>query len=114
MSARKAARLLEEAESDLLHGNYDKSASASYFAARMAAELFLRSKNLDIPRRDDKLANLLENQGYALLAGSLRKLYDVRKKADYSGELVTREEAARSLDRASEIVRRLLHTDRRY
>ncbi|MDK2372774.1 MAG: hypothetical protein QI197_05295 [Candidatus Korarchaeota archaeon] len=41
MSVEKAARLLEEDRIDLKVGNYNKSASASYFAARMMVEFFL-------------------------------------------------------------------------
>ena len=108
MSIKKANILLREAESDLLAGNYNKSASASYFAARMVVDMFLRHKNLLIPRRDDKLANLFENQGFKGLSDNLRKLYDIRKKADYLGESVNSNEARRSLEMAKEIFNSLL------
>ncbi len=108
MSVEKAARLLEEARMDLKVGNYNKSASASYFSARMMVELFLRSRKLSIPRKDDKLANLFENQGFKELSNDLRKLYDVRKKADYSGKFVTQEEAEISIERARGIVEALM------
>ncbi len=108
MSVEKAIRLLEEARTDLEVGNYNKSASASYFSARMIVELFLRSRRLSIPRRDDKLANLFENQGFKELSNDLRKLYDIRKKADYLGKFVSREEAESSLVRAEGIVKALM------
>ncbi len=108
MSVKKAIRLLEEARSDLSTGNYNKSASASYFAARMIVELFLRDRKLSIPRRDDKLANLFENQGFEKLSDDLRRLYDVRKKADYLGISVNEYEARRSLERAENIVNSLM------
>ena len=104
MSVDKVMKLLEEARIDIEVGNYNKSASASYFASRMMVELFLRSKNLKIPRRDDKLANLFENQGFKGLADDLRKLYDLRKKADYLGDLVTEEEARSSVERATNLI----------
>jgi len=109
LSVEKAIRLLEEARIDLEVGNYNKSASASYFAARMMVELFLRSRKLSIPRRDDKLANLFENQGFRELSNDLRKLYDIRKKADYLGKFVSREEAESSLERAKGIVEALMN-----
>ncbi len=109
MSVKKAIKLLEEARIDLEVGNYNKSASASYFAARMMVELFLRSRKLSIPRRDDKLANLFENQGFKELSNDLRKLYDIRKKADYLGKFVSREEAESPLVRAKDIVEALMN-----
>ena len=109
MSIEKAIKLLKEAESDILMGNYNKSASASYFAARMLVEIFLNYKKLSIPRRDDKLANLFESQGFKELSDDLRKLYDVRKKADYLRDSVSEEEARRSLERAKNIINSLLN-----
>ncbi len=108
MSVEKAIRLLEEAEIDLQMGNFNKSASASYFAARMIVEIFLRSRKLSIPRRDDKLANLFENQGFKDLSDDLRKLYDLRKKADYLGKFVSEEEAKGALGRAKGTVNALI------
>lgn len=104
MSVEKARKLLKEAEIDLRVGGFNKSASASYFAARMIVEIFLKSRNLSIPRRDDKLANLLENQGFESLSNDLRRLYDLRKNADYLGKSVEREEAERAVRLAQNIV----------
>lgn len=100
----KARKLLEEAKTDLSVGCFNKSASASYFAARMIVEIFLRSRNLLIPRRDDKLANLFESQGFEDLSNDLRRLYDLRKKADYLGKSVDRKEAEKAVRLANNIV----------
>ena len=100
MSVRKARRLLKEAELDLAYGNFNKCASAAYFSVRMMAEVFLLSRRLAIPRRDDKLANLVENIGLREVALSMRRLYDLRKKADYFSQEVSEEEAREALDLA--------------
>jgi hypothetical protein len=54
----------------------------------MFSELILLRGGLTIPRRDDKLANLIENIGLREMAEKLRYLYDLRKKADYSSQEV--------------------------
>ncbi|MEM4969681.1 MAG: HEPN domain-containing protein [Sulfolobales archaeon] len=86
----RSKKLLEQAIKDLEIGCYDKAVSAAYFAVRKAAEELLRSLGEHIPRRDDKLANAVENKGLAEIADTLRMLYSYRKDADY-GNGVTRE-----------------------
>ena len=98
MSLDKVKALLYQAERDLEISCYDKCASASYFACRMMAELYLRSKGIrHLPRRDDKLANLLNNQGLKEEASSLLFLYELRKKADYGKSLTSEDEAREAL-----------------
>ncbi len=85
MSLDKARLLLIQAERDLEIGCFDKAASAAYMAARMAAEVLLRSLGQrGIPRRDDKLARAVANLGMRPEAEELMRLYEVRKRADYS------------------------------
>ncbi len=93
-SSKRSKELLRQAIKDLEVGCYDKAVSAAYFAVRKAAEDLLKKLNEHIPRRDDKLANAIENKGLAEIADILRILYSYRKDADY-GEGVTEEIAMR-------------------
>jgi len=83
--------------------------SSSYFACRMMAELYLLSRGLrDLPRRDDKLANLLRSQGLREEAELLLLLYEMRKRADYGGNFISKEEAESSLATARILMKSLL------
>ncbi len=94
----KAGRLEKEAFDDLKRGNANKCASALYFSLhRLSCEL-LTLLNERIPRRDDKLANAIENKGLLTAAMALRHLYALRKKADYSPESVTLPEIEETLE----------------
>jgi len=94
----KSKRLEEEAFDDLKRGNTNKCASALYFSLhRLSCEL-LTLLNEHIPRKDDKLANAVENKGLPKAAMALRCLYGLRKKADYSSESVTLSELKDILD----------------
>jgi len=108
MSLDKARALLHQAEEDLRIACYDKCVSSSYFSCRMMAELYLLGRGLrDLPRRDDKLANLLRSQGLREEAELLLFLYGMRKKADYGGSLISREEAESSLAAARTLLKSL-------
>jgi len=100
LSLEKARSLLKEAELDLKAKCYNKAASAAYFAARMTADCLLEARGLQVPRRDDKLANLVEHLGLREAASLLRDLYNTRKRADYSSLEVAGEEAAEALEKA--------------
>jgi uncharacterized protein (UPF0332 family) len=105
MSLDKVKVLLHQDRIDLENLCYDKCVSASYFSCRMAAELFLKSRGIEyLPRRDDKLINLLKNQGFKEEAEELLLLYNLRKKADYSRELVERNEAITALKTAEKLL----------
>jgi len=115
MSLERSRRLLEEAAKDLEVECYDKAASASYFALRRASEVLLSMFGEGIPRRDDKLANAIENKGLVEVAETLRILYQYRKEADY-GDGVSREEAEISIRRAKEaleIIERVIESMKR-
>ncbi len=104
MSLDKVRSLLKQAEEDLRVACYDKCISSSYFSCRMIVEIFLRSEKIEhLPRRDDKLANLLRNQGLREEADILLFLYDMRKRADYGWSIAGKEDAEESL-RAAKIL----------
>ncbi len=93
----KVRILFQEAKEDLRISCYNKCISSAYFSCRMMAEIFLRRTVEHIPRRDDKLANLLRNQKLRREADILLFLYDMRKKADYGDEILGKEDAEKSL-----------------
>jgi len=104
LSLSKAERLMKEAVKDLEIGSYNKAASAAYFSLRMFSEFILLKGRITIPRRDDKLANLIENIGLREIAETLRYLYDLRKKADYSSQEVNEIEAGEAVSQASKLL----------
>ncbi|MGC9104788.1 MAG: hypothetical protein ACP5JF_08410 [Candidatus Methanodesulfokora sp.] len=75
---------MKEAEDDFKRGNYDKAISASYFAVRMLAEIFLK----DLNRKDDKIANALGralNESVRISCTSSRKGKRQITEIRYSG-----------------------------
>ena len=88
----KFERLEKEAFDDISRKNYNKAASALYFSLHQLASKILRILSERIPRRDDKLANAIENKGLLKAATALRILYILRKKADYTEEDVSERE----------------------
>ncbi len=95
---------MKEAETDFKIKNFNKCASASYFSVRKALEDMLLKMRILIPRRDDKLANILKNIGYENEAKLILRLYELRKKADYSDQEITEEEAKESLETAKHLL----------
>ncbi len=65
MNVEEANDLIRQTSKDLEISCFDKAVSAAYFSARMAVEVFLAERRLRLPRRDDKLANLLKRQGFS-------------------------------------------------
>jgi undecaprenyl pyrophosphate synthase len=63
---------------------FNKTVSASYFAVRKEIELLATKLKSSIPRRDDKLINILKYLGKNELAEEVLYLYEKRKDADYS------------------------------
>ena len=111
LSLGKSDKLIKEAELDLEAGNFNKCVSASYFSARRAIEKLLERMHMNIPRRDDKLANVLRHLGYTEEAVLMLYLYEMRKKADYTDYEVTVEEARKALEiavRIREVVIRIM------
>ena len=104
MSFEKAKELFKQASRDLEISCFDKVVSAAYFSARMFAEVFLAGRKLKIPRRDDKLANLLRRQGFTEEAEILLQLYVWRKESDYGPILTEEERATKALDLARKII----------
>jgi HEPN domain-containing protein len=82
----KADILLREAERDLEIGCYNKAVSAVYFAVRMELETLARKLGGNVPRRDDKLINVLKHLGKEELALDALYLYERRKDADYGSQ----------------------------
>mgnify|MGYP000725226109 CR=1 FL=1 len=89
---RKTDSLEREAFIDLEWGCFNKAASALYFALRYMATILLELRGAPYPRRDDKFANTIKAQGVPEVAQALRRLYDLRKIADYSDNDVKRQE----------------------
>ena len=105
MSAEKARVLLKQAEADLEIGCFEKAASSAYFAARMACEVWARRRGVrDLPRRDDKLANLVRNLGRASEAESLLALYELRARSPF---FIEEGEAKLALEVAREVMKLL-------
>ncbi len=109
MSWAKALTLLDEAERDLAAGCYNKAASAAYFAARMATELLVAARQGNVPRRDDKLANVLLHWGRKDLAAALLELYQYRVMADYGSTSLDVGVASRAVDMARRLLGELRH-----
>ncbi len=59
--------------------------------------------HMSIPRRDNKLANVLKHMGYTEEAALILYLYEMRKKADYTDYETTIEEARRALGIATRV-----------
>jgi len=107
LSLEKAKELIRQASEDLRISCFDKAVSAAYFSARMVVEVFLTKRKLKLPKRDDKLANLLRRQGFGDEAEMLLQLYTWRKESDYGPNLMDRERAKSSLELANRIIEAL-------
>lgn len=70
---------------------------------RKAPEILLKALGEAIPRRDDKLANVVKNKGLLEVAESLRYRYEIRIVADYR-EGVSGEEARSCVERAGKAI----------
>ena len=93
----KILLLLEEAQKDTNMKYYNKAVSAAYFAARMAAESFIAERMKHLPKRDDKLANILRNLGFESLSSILMELYNLRKKADYGERFMSEKDSEKAI-----------------
>lgn len=83
---------------DLEVGNLNKCASASYFSVTRAVEKLLERARMNVPRRDDELANVLKHMGYTEEAVLMLYLYEMRKRADYTDYEITIKEARKALE----------------
>jgi len=101
----KPEKLMREAELDFKIGNLNKCVSASYFTVRKMLEHLAVRMKMMIPRRDDKLANILKHIGYGDEAKLLLRLYELRKKADYDDKEITEEEAEEALKIAENLTK---------
>jgi hypothetical protein len=72
--------LLSEAENDLAIRNYNKAVSAIYFALRKEVEEIIQKLGFQLPRRDDKLANIIKHLGFDEEALIFMKLYELRRR----------------------------------
>ncbi|MEM0104838.1 MAG: HEPN domain-containing protein [Candidatus Methanomethylicia archaeon] len=108
MLSRKSEILYLEAIKDIEVGNYNKAVSALYFSVRREIEAILvRMRLKDLPKRDDKLANVLKHLGFPEGAEDLMRLYEMRKKADYEESLINYEEAKEALRIVNKIFKAL-------
>ena len=73
----------------------------------MRLEVLLRKRGVIIPRRDDKLANVLKHLGYPDGAAEVLELYELRKMADYFEDSITREEASVAVEKAKRLLEKL-------
>jgi len=106
----KHEQLELEALDDLKWGHSNKAASALYFSLHQLSCHLLSVMGERIPRRDDKLANAVENKGLATAARALRMLYELRKKADYSSQNVELREVRALLPIYKEAKKELLRS----
>jgi uncharacterized protein (UPF0332 family) len=90
---------MKEAEDDFKRGNYDKAISASYFAVRMLAEIFLK----DLNRKDDKIANALGRALNESVRRDFMYLFEKRKEADHRDKIFRMDEAWDILNRARKL-----------
>ncbi len=105
MNSRKAELLYNEVLKDIEVGNYNKAASALYFSIRKELEEIITKKmKLSIPRRDDKLANILKHLGFEEEAEMFMELYNLRKKADYSDESIDKDELIKAIEKYKNIL----------
>ncbi|QIW24673.1 HEPN domain-containing protein [Sulfolobus sp. S-194] len=104
---KKYEILLKEARSDAEIHNYNKSVSSLYFAVRKRLEDLLKLLKRDFPRRDDKLANVLRHLGYPDESRMFMRLYELRKKADYSDDCITEDELTKAFELAEKILNTL-------
>ena len=104
MSLKKSEILYKEALKDIEIGNYNKAASAIYFSIRRELEdAVLKIQNY-IHRRDDKLANVLKHLGFEEESELFTDLYELRKKADYLNENVSKDEVLSALKKYEKIL----------
>lgn len=104
MSLKKSEVLYNEALKDIEEGNYNKAASAIYFSIRKELEdLVLRIQH-NIPKRDDKLANVLKYLGFEEESELFMELYELRKKADYLDESVSKDEVLDAIKKYERIL----------
>ncbi|BDC17986.1 HEPN domain-containing protein [Acidianus sp. HS-5] len=99
--------LLDEAEKDIKVGCYNKAVSASYFAVSMEIEKLGYKLRTTIPRRDDKLINILMHLGKDSLAKEAMYLYKKRKDADYGYESLKEEDAMKCLEISKRLVQEI-------
>ncbi|PVU74603.1 hypothetical protein DDW13_06825 [Acidianus hospitalis] len=99
--------LLKEAEIDIKNGCYNKAVSASYFAVRMEIEKLAKKLRTPIPKRDDKLINILKHMGKDELAKESLYLYERRKDADYSYESLKEDLAIKCLELSKYLVQEI-------
>lgn len=92
MSLKKSEILYKEALKDIEIRNYNKAASAIHFSIRRELEDAVLQIQNYIPRRDDKLANVLKHLGFEEESELFMDLYELRKKADYLNENVSKDE----------------------
>jgi uncharacterized protein (UPF0332 family) len=100
----KTYALINEAEIDLRNRCFNKAVSASYFAVRKEIELLATKLKSFIPRRDDKLINILKYLGKSELSEEVLYLYEKRKDADYSETEIDEETAYNCLNIAKRLI----------
>ncbi|MCG3108747.1 hypothetical protein L3N51_01033 [Metallosphaera sp. J1] len=91
MNSKKSEVLLNEARKDIQIQNLNKAVSALYFSVRRELESILEKMKVEVPRCDDKLANVLKHMGFSSEAEDFLHLYTLREKADYDDRSVTEE-----------------------
>ncbi len=91
---------MKEAEDDFKRGNYDKAISASYFAVRMLAEIFLKDLKT---KKDDKIANALGRALNESVRRDFMYLFEKRKEADHRDKIFRMDEAEDILNRARKL-----------
>jgi len=112
MSSKKSEKLLSEARKDIEVGNLNKAASALYFSVRKELEDLVKRMGYRLPRRDDKLANILRHTGYLEASIHFMELYELRKKADYGDEYITEDDVQLALKFTEELLKILSNIEK--
>ncbi len=105
--AEKSRLLLQQAELDLSHGCFEKSASASYFAVENALNALSLGRQGSLPKGyRSRLA--LMGRWFPEEATEFDRMHRVRVKADHWDDLIPEEDARKQLESAKKLVEKLL------
>ncbi|GEM_PF-3251003 len=105
--AEKSRLLLRQAELDLSHECFEKSASASYFAVENALNALSLARQGSLPKGyRSRLA--LMGRWFPDEAPEFDRMHRLRVKADHWDDLIPEEDARKQLESARRLVKRIL------
>ncbi len=105
--SEKSRILLRQAELDLSHGCFEKSASASYFAVENALNALSLARQGSLPKGyRSRLA--LMGRWFPDDVAEFDRMHRMRVRADHWDDLISEEDARRQLESARKLVEKLL------